>query len=94
MRKANALFCGVNANLHLLPFLVQQKNFRFDVYATGKLGGFYLFTEEGMFPEKGHEWDYGLYAGAAFYFGRHWGCFGEYGIGKYTNSRFGLSIKF
>ncbi|MDA3930505.1 MAG: hypothetical protein PF541_16270 [Prolixibacteraceae bacterium] len=92
--KSNALFYGMNTNVHFFPFLVKSENFRFDLYLSGKLGGFYRLTEEGMFPERGHEWDYGVYAGAAFYFSRHWGIYGEYGYGNYTNARFGLSFKF
>lgn len=90
-KKANALFYGVNTNVHLLPFLIKSEKFRFDLYASGKLGGFYRFSEEGMYPGRGHVLDCGIYLGAAFYLGRYVGVFGEYGIGNYTNHRWGLS---
>jgi hypothetical protein len=91
---ANTFFYGLNANVHLLPFLLKTEKFRIDLYASGKCGGFYRASAENMWPERGHTLDYGLYAGTAFYLGEHFGLFGEYGLGNTTNHRFGLSFKF
>ncbi len=92
--KANTIFYGVNANVHLFPFLIKSEKFRIDIYLSCKYGGFYRFSDSNMQPERGHTFDYGVYAGTAFYLGEHWGIFGEYGIGNYTNHRFGLAFKF
>lgn len=92
--KANTLFYGVNANIHLLPFLLKKERFRIDFYVSGKYGGFFRFAETDSSPKRGNTLDYGLYAGTAFYPGEHWGLYGEYGLGNYTNYRFGLSFKF
>lgn len=94
LKATNAYFYGFNTNVHFLPFLLKTEKFRVDLYASGKCGGIYLASAENMWPERGHTLDYGIYAGAAFYLGEHWGLFGEYGLGNYTNHRFGLSFKF
>ena len=94
IENANTLFYGLNANVHLLPFLIKREKFRLDVYASIKCGGFYRSSSENMYPERGHTLDLGAYAGGAFYLGEHWGIFGEYGFGNKTNLRYGLSFKF
>jgi hypothetical protein len=40
-KKQPALFYGINCNFHLMPFLVKKES-KFDLYITGKMGGFYL----------------------------------------------------
>ncbi|MCF8357638.1 MAG: hypothetical protein K9H26_02695 [Prolixibacteraceae bacterium] len=92
--RANTVFYGINSNFHLLPFIIKSEKFRFDVYLSGKLGGFYRFSDENMLPARGHNWDYGVYVCLAFYPGKHWGFFGEYGLGNNTSHRVGLSFKF
>jgi hypothetical protein len=92
--KANVLFYGIKSNVHLLPFFLKSEKFRFDLYVSGKCGGFYRSTSENESPVRGHTIDYGIFAGAAFYPGEHWGIFGEYGIGNYSNYLVGLSFKF
>ena len=94
LEATNAYFYGLNTNVHLLPFLLKTKKFRVDLYASAKCGGFYRASDKGSWPERGHTLDYGIYAGTAFYFGEHFGLFGEYGLGNNTNHRFGLSFKF
>lgn len=88
------LFYGANTNFNLLPFVVKQDNFRIDLYLSCKLGGFYRCSTDGMMPKRGNSFDYGLYAGAAFYLSKHWGLFCEYGIGNNTDLRTGLCLKF
>ena len=92
--RANALFYGLNANIHLLPFIIKAEKFRFDIYLSGKMGGLYYLTKENIYPAPGHVFDYGFYAGSAFYLGQHWGIFGEYGFGNHVKYRVGLSFKF
>jgi hypothetical protein len=88
------IFYGVNTNFHLIPFFIDDKNFKIDAYLAGKLGGFNRLTNEELLPERGHIWDYGVYFGAAYYWGKHLGFYIEIGKGNYTNGRVGLSIKF
>jgi len=94
LNNTNVIFYGVKPNLHFLPFLIKSEKFRFDLYVSGKFGGFYRFSGEDEFPTRGHTFDYGIYLGGAFYFGEHWGLFGEYGIGNYASHLFGLGFKF
>ncbi|HPR33614.1 MAG TPA: hypothetical protein PLK12_16050 [Prolixibacteraceae bacterium] len=94
---APIIFYGVTTNIHLFPFILKSEKFRIDFYVSGKLGGFYIFSEEtGDFtePERGNRFDYGVYGGLSFYIGEHWGIYGEYGYGNYCNSRVGLTFKF
>ena len=41
---------GVNVNVHLLPFFVENKNCRWELYLTAKYGGAYLIHYGGIFP--------------------------------------------
>ena len=87
-----AFFYGVNCNYHLLPLIIKEDDFRFDLYLTGKLGGISI-ERHGSQPE------YSVGGGAAFYLFRHIGPFVEYSYGKfYYNDhekiRYGLSLKF
>lgn len=97
-------FYGINLNFHLLPFLVSQADFRFDLYATTKYGGRYIPTPSNYYYH-GHYPEYGIGAGLAFYLWKHAGVFAEYSYGKFhfgegnfikdnTKLRYGLSFKF
>ena len=92
--KANVLFYGIRSSIQLLPFFLKSEKFRFDLYLSGKCGGFYRLTDANEYPARGNTLDYGLYGGAIFYPGEHWGLFGEYGLGNYVNHQYGLSFKF
>ena len=99
VKATNNLSYGISVNFHLLPFLIEDKDFRFDFYLTGKLGGTYLLNDEYYRPEKGHRTEYGGGIGAAFYPGKHWGIYGEYSLGNYfyeDNDRLlgGIILKF
>jgi len=87
-----AFFYGVNCNYHLLPLIIKEDDFRFDLYLTGKLGGISI-ERHGSQPE------YSIGGGLAFYLFKHIGPFIEYSYGKfYYNDhkkiRYGLSLTF
>ncbi|MDD2196777.1 MAG: hypothetical protein PHE03_02305 [Bacteroidales bacterium] len=90
----DAINYGLNANFHILPLVAKGKKLRFDLYASGKLGG--INSNSTTISHQPHKLfsDYGVYAGAAYYFTRHIGFYGEFGYGSYTNIRYGLSLKF
>ncbi|HEX2921625.1 MAG TPA: outer membrane beta-barrel protein [Bacteroidales bacterium] len=86
-------FYGVNFNYHLLPLVIKEDNFRFDLYLTGKAGG--MNIEHNYL----NQFEYSLGGGAALYLFKHFGGFVEYTYGKYyykdqTKLRYGLSVKF
>jgi hypothetical protein len=92
------LFYGLNTNFHILPFFIGAKDFRFDLYVTGKVGGMRYFGEDGS-KVKGNMTEYGAGPGMCFYPTKHIGIFAEYSFGKYRaweKRRFlaGLSLKF
>jgi len=89
---------GINANLHLFPFIIHQKDFRFDLYVTGKFGGVYYNTPDNYYLH-GNMVEYGIGGGASFYIWDHLGLYAEYCYGKYyfrdnKNFRYGLTFKF
>ena len=91
-------FYGITCNFHILPFLVKEKDFRFDLYLTGKLGALY-FKSPSDFNTHGQYSEYGLGGGLSFYLWKHLGAYAEYSYGKYyfkddSNFRYGLTIKF
>jgi hypothetical protein len=53
----NVIFYGLKPNFHFLPFLIRSEKFRFDLYLSGKFGGFYRFSEEKEYPPRGHTYD-------------------------------------
>lgn len=86
-------FYGINCNYNLLPLIIKEDDFRFDLYATGKLGGMIIH----YIDQKQFEYSFG--GGAAFYPLKHIGAFVEYTYGRYYYNdnkklRYGLSIKF
>lgn len=96
--KYSAIFYGVNCNLQFLPFLIDESDFRFDFYVTGKLGGLYIASPTNHYSH-GNYVEYGIGPGTSFYLSKHIGVFVEYCYGKYyfndnIKFRYGLSIKF
>ena len=87
-------FYGINANFHLLPFVVKNDDFWLDLYLSSKVGGYYFWNGSNVHGSKKSNFDYGIYGGVAAYPGNHWGLFFEYGHGNNTNWRTGLSLKF
>jgi len=98
-----APFYGTNFNFHLLPFLIKEENFRFDVYLTGKFGG--LYYKDKRSGDGIHRVEYALGGGLCFYPWKHFGVYTEYCYGNYlyedvynssnhTKFRYGFTLKF
>lgn len=82
---APTLFYGLTTNFHLLPIFVKQRDFRFDVYLTGKFGGNYYFTPgKDWIPARGHRTEYGSGLGLSFYLFKNLGLFSEYTMGHFS----------
>lgn len=95
---------GANLNLHLLPLFVRSSDFRFDLYALGRLSNDArkLFNSEPRY----HQGIAGVGAGLGVYPTRHIGLNAEYVRHSYTSSssraayspwstvNLGVSIKF
>ena len=106
----NTIFYGVSTNFHLFPFLVKEKDFRFDLYGTLKVGGLYfqkpyniivIQPPRAYFPDSNKKmlFEYGVGGGLSFYLGKHFGIYGEYTFGRYylrgnRQLRYGLTFKF
>jgi hypothetical protein len=82
-------FMGLKTNIHIFPLFIKHNDFRFDLYLTGKAGGYY--RQEFIF-----EYNTGL--GFAFYPWKHIGIYTEYTYGNlWVNNyylRYGLVLKF
>jgi hypothetical protein len=74
--QVGAFFYGVNCNFHFLPYLFKKDDLRFDLYASGKLGGVAIEHS------KNYE-EHCFGGGATVYLFRHLGFFGEYYYGKF-----------
>jgi hypothetical protein len=91
---------NLHLNFHLLPYLVKDKNPRFDLYLAGRLGGNYIKSD---YSDKNYFWNYFLGGGFAWYFTRSVGVYSEFGR-EYTmrrafnfsdsQIRFGVAVKF
>jgi hypothetical protein len=106
----NTLFYGAAINFHLLPFLIKEDDFRFDLYGTAKAGGLYFQKHYDIFLIQNYQFviqnnnkknlfEYSIGGGMAFYLGKHLGVYGEYTFGKYYlignhQLRYGLTLKF
>jgi hypothetical protein len=99
-------FYGVNLNFHILPIFIKQNDFRFDIYAFSKFGGFYLNIPKSSSTHRFRS-ELALGGGASFYPWKHVGVYCEYGysdvLGKYggfltmdgyDKLRFGMTLKF
>lgn len=91
-------FYGINCNFHLLPLLIKEDDFRFDLYLSGKFGGLFFDSPTGFFP-TGSAFEYGIGGGLSFYIWKHLGVYAEYTYGKYffrdnSNLKYGLTMKF
>lgn len=98
-KRTVALF-GVNANFHLLPLFTDAENLRYDVYATGKIGGFYVNATNTTFYKHGFTPEYSMGVGLSIRLWKHFGVFTEYDYGKfisyniYHRWRFGAQLFF
>ncbi len=94
---------GLNANFHVLPFFIDAKDLRADLYITGRYGLRSMLnplddSRGKFFPE------FGIGGGFAFYPWKHLGLYTECSYGKYEYNtslykdrimlRYGLSFKF
>src|SRR5450759_3745519 len=79
-------FYGINCNFHLLPLLIKEDDFRFDLYLSGKFGGLFFASPAGFFP-TGSAFEYGIGGGLSFYIWKHLGVYAEYAYGtvSYTH---------
>lgn len=75
---------GLNANFHVLPLLMETKNLRYDVYVTGKLGGFYVNKQNNWDYPNGIIPEFSIGTGFSVNFTKHFGVFGEYNYGKFA----------
>jgi hypothetical protein len=73
---------------------MEKDEFRFDLYATGKVGGNYVFMGERDIPKGGNYFDYAFMGGLAFYITNHFGLYGECSFGEYANYRVGISLRY
>ncbi len=92
--KSSALLYGALVNFNALNLIDSKKPLRFSLYGSLRLDGNYKFAKETEIIKAGNEINFGLYAGAAYYFGKHWGVFFEYGYSNTYNMRYGLALKF
>jgi len=85
--KSFAPLFGINANFHILPFLVPVKECRWDVYLTAKYGGCYLphleLDDDPYFDYSKYRHEYGLGLGIGYYFKNIIGIFAEGSLGQY-----------
>ena len=95
---------GLNANFHILPFFINAKDLRADLYITGRYG-----LRSMLNPPDDDLWgkffpEFGIGGGFAFYPWKHLGLYTECSYGKYEYNtslykdrimlRYGLSFKF
>lgn len=97
----HSLHYGLNANFHILPFILEKKLSRFDLYVSGKMGIISLFSTESdnIVPKKGHYFDYSIMGGTSFYLSKKFGLFLEAGYKNFEyhkgfNTKYGLTLRF
>lgn len=93
-------FYGINANIQLMPLLLNVQNYRLDLYVATEVGGLYTpFVEERYWTntfgsadcnlqkavEAGHKTEAGIGLGGAFYLTRRIGVYSEFKVGKYVS---------
>jgi hypothetical protein len=98
--QSDALFYGLNANFQIMPLFIKDRRVRIDLFFSGKIGAISMLALEGSLY-KGTAFDYGAYAGIAYFITKSWGLHIEYGFNKKVKLpemepclRYGLSIKF
>lgn len=91
-------FYGINANVQLMPLLLDVQNYRLDLYVATEVGGLYTESLEGGFAyiasedynmldrvEAGHKTEAGIGLGGAFYLTRRIGVYSEFKVGQYVS---------
>ncbi|MBN1118301.1 MAG: hypothetical protein JXA77_13915 [Bacteroidales bacterium] len=85
---------GANINFHIIPFLINEDDFRFDAYLSTKAGlTYFTFSEGSDYLNKAY-FRYGTYCGVSFYLLNNLGLYSEFGYGNEGFLKFGLSFKF
>lgn len=89
--KSDALYYGLNFSYQLLPLFTGQKNLRFELYPTVKLGFVSEFWKEGnefgIVKYSSTNFEYGIGAGAAYKITQKFGVFGEVVLGDFYNDQ-------
>jgi len=96
--EADAVYYGLQANYQILP-LIFEKPIRFDLYATGRLGGIHKWWDGYNNIQLTENFlEVGIGLGAAINFSRKFGIFGEALGGRFYYSKFnwrtGVSFNF
>lgn len=94
--KSMALYYGINLNCQLLPLITGQKNLRFELYPTVKIGFISEYWKEPendlpLSPFKkisNTSFECGAGLGFGYKFTRAFGVFGEGTFGKFHNDQF------
>lgn len=79
--------------VHILPFVLKESQFPFDLYLISRLGGIKYLSSAKYYP-SGFKVLYGAYAGLNITFLSYAGIFAEYGKGNFSDWRLGLNFKF
>ena len=102
--KANAIFYGLNYELHLIPLFSGVNNLKIDIYNIAKVGLVSQFwhpcnggIDESSDTESKHTLEYGLGLGTSYSISKQLGIFIEYNFGKflnddYTKLRYGIKF--
>lgn len=90
---SNTLFYGLNAYYHFSQYFSNNSSPKLDLYLKGKIGGFSILNDNYLPDTNDNNFDWGTYAGIAYYPWKRFGIYGEIGYGKYTYTQIGLSLK-
>lgn len=86
---------GMELNYHILPQFQKTKEHAWDLYISGKLGGYYAFFPEAMpAVTRKHRIDYGAYLGLGYSFSNYLAPYLEIGYGELCIMELGLSFTF
>ncbi|RLD48472.1 MAG: hypothetical protein DRI97_18875 [Bacteroidetes bacterium] len=86
---------GMELNYHFFPYLQKTKEHSWDLYISGKLGGYYaFFPETWQTVTRKHRLDYGAYLGLGYSFSNYLAPYLEIGYGELCIMELGLSFTF
>ncbi len=86
---------GTELNYHFFPRFQKTKEHAWDLYISGKLGGYYAFFPEAMpAVTRKHRIDYGAYLGLGYSFSNYLAPYLEIGYGELCIMELGLSFTF
>lgn len=86
---------GMELNYHFFSHFQKKKERSWDLYISGKFGGYYAFFPEAM-PgvTRKHRLDYGAYLGLGYSFSNYLAPYIEIGYGELCIMELGLSFTF